>query len=72
VGKHKWSGWPGAYCLLCGAEDALENALALNWYDPITGKFDTEEHKKQVIEAQNNCPHTKEGENPYKVNLQKE
>jgi len=25
---HRWSGWPGAYCLYCGGEDANEIALA--------------------------------------------
>jgi len=65
MGKHKWSGWPGAFCLLCHAEDALESALALGWYDPITDTFDTEEHKKEVIEAQNSCPYTKDGQDPY-------
>lgn len=25
---HRWSGWPGAYCLDCGAEDPIEIALA--------------------------------------------
>lgn len=25
---HRWSGWPGAYCWLCGAEDTLEIAVA--------------------------------------------
>lgn len=53
--QHDWSGWPGAVCLICGAEDAVENALALGWINPVTGEFDTVEHKKLVIEAQNNC-----------------
>lgn len=35
VKKHNWSGWPGAYCLNCGVEDAVENALAFDWF-----KFD--------------------------------
>lgn len=26
--EHWWSGWPGAYCLKCGAEDPTEIALA--------------------------------------------
>lgn len=69
MGKHKFSGWPGATCLLCHAGDALEDALAMNWYDPISGEFDTEEHKNDVCKAQNNCPYTKEGEDPYKVKL---
>ncbi len=27
-GSHRWSGWPGAWCLDCGAEDAREVCLA--------------------------------------------
>lgn len=26
--QHQWSGWPGAVCLICGAEDPLEICLA--------------------------------------------
>ena len=26
--EHRWSGWPGAWCLDCGAEDPREVALA--------------------------------------------
>ena len=25
---HRWSGWPGAWCLDCGREDPMELALA--------------------------------------------
>ena len=25
---HRWSGWPGGYCLACGMEDPLEQAFA--------------------------------------------
>lgn len=25
---HRWSGWPGAWCLDCGREDPVEQALA--------------------------------------------
>jgi len=28
VSEHRWSGWPGAWCLDCGKEDALEIDLA--------------------------------------------
>ena len=31
--KHRWSGWPGAWCLDCGCEDANETALADGTYD---------------------------------------
>jgi hypothetical protein len=53
--SHKWSGWPGAYCLRCGSEDPLEIALADGWYDPYTDTWDTEEHRQLCIEA-NKCP----------------
>ena len=53
---HRWSGWPGAYCLKCGSEHALENAIGLNWYDPFTDKFDTPEHQKEVEDADCVCP----------------
>ena len=25
---HKWSGWPGAYCLICGIDDPDEICIA--------------------------------------------
>lgn len=27
--QHRWSGWPGAYCLGCGAEDRRETVCCL-------------------------------------------
>lgn len=27
--EHRWSGWPGAWCLDCGAEDNREICLAI-------------------------------------------
>lgn len=53
--EHHWSGWPGAFCFKCGAEDPMEIALADGWYDPWTDTWDTEEHKEQVNAAQR-CP----------------
>lgn len=56
---HIWSGWPGAMCLRCGAEHALENALALGWVDgrPDTNEliWDTEEHRLEVLACDNTC-----------------
>lgn len=52
--SHRWSGWPGAYCLDCGSEDPLENALGLGWFDPVRDTWDTEDHRLQVIAA-NKC-----------------
>ncbi len=56
MGKHRWSGWPGAICLKCGAEHALETAIAFGWYDPCTNIWDNQEHKKMVEDCDNNCP----------------
>lgn len=33
--SHRWSGWPGAWCLDCGCEDPTEIALA-EGIDPET------------------------------------
>jgi hypothetical protein len=30
MNPHKWSGWPGAYCMKCGCEDPFELALCDN------------------------------------------
>jgi len=57
----------GAYCLLCGVEDAEEIAVADNWLDPNTNAWDTEEHRLEVEKVMNSCPAIKEGEDPYKV-----
>ena len=32
IKEHRWSGWPGAFCLDCGCEDPREIALAYNDY----------------------------------------
>lgn len=26
--EHRWSGWPGAYCMVCGIEDPREACVA--------------------------------------------
>jgi len=44
---HRWSGWPGAYCMKCGIEDSLEYAIANDYYNPYTGVWDTDEHKEE-------------------------
>lgn len=28
--EHRWSGWPGAWCLDCGIEDAQERCVSLH------------------------------------------
>lgn len=46
MSHHKWSGWPGAFCLLCGADDMGELAIAGGALDPYTGEWESEEAKK--------------------------
>ena len=36
--SHRWSGWPGAFCLNCFIDDPLERAVADNIED--TDKWD--------------------------------
>ena len=50
---HWWSGWPGAYCMKCGAGHALEVALGEGWLNGDT--WDTEEHRKIVELADGSC-----------------
>ena len=58
---HHWSGWPGAYCTRCGAEDAIENAMALGWYEPGTehllgGAWKSAEHEELCNLLNSKCP----------------
>ena len=61
---HRWSGWPGAFCLGCGAECAEENALADDWIDCVEDKNDpsgmrvvykSDAHQELVELCDNNC-----------------
>jgi len=38
------------------AEDAMEIALADGWHDPVSGEWDTEEHRELVYKANSSCP----------------
>ena len=55
---HRWSGFPGGYCLDCGAESAMENAMGQGWVqppfpvfpggEPSPEKWKSEKHKLMV------------------------
>lgn len=32
--RHRWSGWPGAWCLDCGIEDQMEACIANHSHGP--------------------------------------
>lgn len=51
---HWWSGWPGAWCMKCGAEHLLEIAIGCGYYDPFTDTWDTEEHRAEYTDGP--CP----------------
>ena len=54
---HHWSGWPGAYCLDCGAQHALEVAIGDGLFDPCTGAWaDTPEAMALRMEDAAKCP----------------
>ena len=62
---HVWSGWPGCYCLSCGAEHALENAMGMGWVDiggpdedggALPDVWLTEDHKRLVELCDGYCP----------------
>jgi hypothetical protein len=56
---HNWSGWPGAYCLRCGAGHVLEIAVAENWFDqdPETGveTWKSDDHRELVRLCDDYC-----------------
>ena len=48
---HHWSGWPGAVCLKCGAEDQYEIALADGVLDAYSGQWTDKERKREVEQS---------------------
>jgi hypothetical protein len=53
--SHDWSGWPGAYCVNCGVEHALENATGMGWYNPNDDSFISPHHKEVIHLCDSNC-----------------
>lgn len=46
---HRWSGWPGAFCLDCFQEDGMEIAVADNAYDPYEGTWRSPEDQAYYL-----------------------
>lgn len=44
MSEHRWSGWPGAWCLDCGCPDPREEALA-------DGDYEVDEHGMPVVKV---------------------
>lgn len=51
---HRWSGWPGAFCLRCGAGHRMEEAIADNAFDPYTNTWASPEYEQEYAES--SCP----------------
>lgn len=54
---HRWSGWPGAYCMYCGSEDVREICLAETDHELeckicIQPKCQVPDAQKDVLDAQ--------------------
>lgn len=43
MSNHRWSGWPGAWCLDCGCGDPIEDAVGDPAFDAYEGKWDSPE-----------------------------
>ena len=64
-GNHRWSGWPGAYCMYCFADDLIEIAIGNGYFDPFIDQWDSEEHKAEYTNKP--CPVVPVGVDPYSL-----
>lgn len=44
MAEHRWSGWPGAYCLDCGCNDPRETAL-------VEGNYIEDENGMPIVKV---------------------
>jgi hypothetical protein len=65
--KHSWSGWPGAWCLDCGADDPYELAMGDDRIDfDDNGNAIFSEELLAEIAPKMICPESGSGRhNPY-------
>lgn len=64
---HRWSGWPGAWCLDCGQADGMELAIAHGDFDPYRNEWVNPEVKAEYQRQYPwRCPSPGSNEfNPY-------
>lgn len=71
MNEHRWSGWPGAWCLDCGAEDQNEVCISGDCNTAIKCvdghiQCDLHEPAKCLIHMNGSCPTPGAGtHNPY-------
>jgi hypothetical protein len=64
---HRWSGWPGAWCLDCGIEDPHETALATGDYVEVADDSEMGFHFEFPNVRLEACPCPGEGRfDPYR------
>lgn len=62
INGHRWSGWPGAFCLYCGTEDGDEIALAdgVSVEDLLKKSYNTKcvasDERKKMVDDEMNPP----------------
>ncbi len=52
---HRWSGWPGAWCLDCGTEDPFEQAIADRVLDPYTSIWSDPKRETVAMAIMREC-----------------
>jgi hypothetical protein len=64
IKEHRWSGWPGAFCLDCGCEDPREIALANGDYIEVQDDSEVGFHPEfpNIKPEQYECPLSDERE----------
>ena len=63
--QHKWSGWPGAWCLNCGIEDQVEIAIGDGVYNPYTNEWSDKQREIDCMTAMRECHGEEDSFNPY-------
>lgn len=54
---HDWTlSWPGNMCKRCGADDPIEYAIGMGWYDPYEDKWESEDKRDLVLMLQQCLP----------------
>jgi len=69
--QHNWSGWPGAFCLKCGADCLIEIAIAQGDFDPYNDVWLCDEETQKEYHQEPCTVSDEEYENRLAVTLDK-
>lgn len=56
MAEHRWSGWPGAWCLDCGCEDPFETAIATGNFVEVADESEMGFHYEFPNVKATECP----------------